>query len=339
MPNTSKIKLLLLTGGSSREHEISVKSRNFVLQFIDENKYEIINVLIKKDKTWIFEGTNQECHLIHKSGNCVLLVENHVVEFDIIFPLVLGDGEDGSLQGLFESLKAPYIGTKVLGSAICFDKISSKYIMQAHATARELNIKCVPFIEYSDKINFQKACTQLSCTKVFIKPSNSGSTLGANAASNEEQFQKAILDAQKYDNAILIEKYLENVRELFCGIIYSTDKQPIVSAIGEAFYEAEYFTYELKYGKDNILVPAEIDQEIAKQIKEQSVAIFNILRCCTFARIDFFLYQNQLYFSEVNTIPAMTPTSIFLKLMLAAGYNRELTLEMLFQSTLNKGNK
>lgn len=325
--------LLLLTGGASGEHEVSVKSRNYITQFIDVNTYNVINVLITKDKTWLLEsadGKKLECRLINKAGQCLLSVDEtkETIAVDTIFPLVLGDGENGELPGLFESLNAPYVGTGVLGSALCFDKISSKYIAIAHG------INCVPFAIYEDDTTFENLCSKLNTNKLFIKPSNSGSTLGAGAATNRLEFQAAIAEAQKYDKAVLIEKYLPNVRELFCGVLYDHGKL-VLSAIGEAVYEGACFTYELKYGKDNIIVPAEIEPQIAKQIQEQSIEIFKMLRCQVFARIDFFLYEGQLYFSEVNTIPAMTPTSIFLKLMAGAGYERPYVVNALFDNHRN----
>lgn len=325
--------LLLLTGGSSGEHEVSVKSRNYITQFIDTNTYNAIHVLITKDKTWLLEsacGKKQECRLINQSGQCLLSVDetNETIEIDTIFPLVLGDGENGELPGLFESLNAPYVGTGVLGSALCFDKITSKHLAIAHG------INCVPFDVYEEGATFENACIKLNTNKLFIKPSNSGSTLGASIATNQLEFQTAIYEAQKYDKAVLIEKYLPNVRELFCGVMYDHGKL-LLSAIGEAVYEGACFTYELKYGKDNIIVPAEIYQEIVKQIQEQSIQIFKILRCEVFARIDFFLYEGKLYFSEINTIPAMTPTSIFLKLMAGAGYERPYIVNALFDNHRN----
>ena len=211
--------LLVLTGGASAERDVSIKSRDHVMQFIDMALYNVILVNILQDKTWILESNNQTSHLLNKNGKCVLIdALGNEVMIDLIFPIVLGDAEDGSLQGYFESLKAPYVGNNILSSVLCFDKISSKYIMSCDY-AKQAGVLCVPFLVFEEGVSFKEACAHLNTQQLFIKPSNSGSTLGAGKASNDSEFKMAIENAKIYDNAILIEKYMPDVREVFCGII------------------------------------------------------------------------------------------------------------------------
>lgn len=317
--------VLLLTGGSSPEHDVSVKSRNFILPLIDKNKFNVINVLIDKSKTWILADQNQVCHLINKNNVPTLLTEDgQMIEFDLVFPLVLGDAENGMLQGMFEALKVPYIGTGILGSAIGFDKIASKYFALANG------VQCNDFGVY-DGENYQHYSQLLNSAKLFIKPSNAGSTFGCKMVSNYDEFEEAILIAKQYDNRIIVEKYLANARELFCGVFYNGNTL-IISEIGEALTSGKVFDYQLKYDHDLVKAPCDISKDLVEQIKDLSFKLFKILECKTFSRFDFFLHENELYFNEVNTIPAMTPTSIFLKLISASGYNQIDFLTLLFEN-------
>lgn len=319
--------LLLLTGGASSEHEVSVKSRNYIRNLIDPTCYNIIDVLITKDKTWILEANSAVCHLLNKNNQPVLLDDmGNMQNIHLIFPIVLGDTEDGSLPGLFQSLNVPYVGTRVLGSAICFDKISAKRITASYS------INHVPFVEYDIKLTYDDAVKLLNCQKFFIKPSNSGSTLGATEANNKQEFKQAILLAQKYDHRILIEKFLSNMQEVFCSVC-EIDGKLVPSVIGEAVTGGRVFDYNLKY-QHNLIRIADISNTIADKLKQYALQIFHILDCKTFARIDFFVQNEEIYFSEVNTIPAMTETSIFLKLMESTGYKAEYIINQLLESAL-----
>lgn len=323
--------LLIVTGGASAERDVSIKSCDYVTQFIDRDIYNIIRVTIAKDKTWVLEKNNQPCYLLNKNGKCVLLdaLGNDVL-IDLIFPIVLGDAEDGSLQGYFESLSAPYVGNNILSSVLCFDKISSKYIMSSEFGKKE-GVLCVPFIVFQEGMTFQEACLQLNSDQLFVKASNSGSTFGVNKVSNEGEFKLAIEDARLYDKDILIEKSLANVREVFCGII-SFGGEFILSSIGEAMVGGECFSYDLKYNVQNLIQPAKLNDLAMQKIYEQSIFIFKTLRCNLFARIDFFIYEDDIYFSEVNTVPGMTENSIFLKLMKWADYDEKTVINMLLHS-------
>lgn len=326
--------LLLLTGGASGEHDVSVASCKNIISLIDKTRYNIISILIQKDKTWISD--DGDIWHLHKNIEGTVLVSDNgkKIAVDIVFPLVLGDVEDGSLPGYFQSLDTPFVGSKLLASAIGFDKICAKRLLQSYG------IDVVPFVEYSAGDTYESLCTQLQSKSLFVKASRSGSSLGAACVRNQQQFEEAIANAQQYDQHILIEKHLNGVRELFCCILEDLAlPKLILSDIAEAIYSTEFYDYEAKYSMNNSAekkMPADISDDHAKTIKDWSAKIFRILRCNTFLRVDLFLHENKLYFSEVNTMPAMTPTSLYLKIMEKSGYESAYVINKLIEQASMK---
>jgi D-alanine-D-alanine ligase len=311
--------LLVLTGGASAERFVSIKSYNAFVNSIDTNIFNIISVMILPDKTWMF-NEKTPCNLALHEGRCMLKYENEMIHLDLALPFVLGDAESGELMGLFASFNLPHVGSDVLSSAICFDKIFNKRIAQTY------NIPIVPFIEYSfESVNFEKATQRLACKNLIVKASRSGSSLGTNKACNQQEFALAIVDAKKYDTNVLIEKCIENVREIFCSVYQNEHGEICTSLLSEVFFEGEIFTYEIKNTPSlkRFEIPANIDEKLTNIIRNLAAHVFRVFRCKGYARVDFFLDKNDVYYSEINTIPGSSDASSFTRMLLASGVSKE----------------
>ena len=299
-------KILILFGGNSHEHNISCKSAKTIIENIDNSKFDITSVGIYQDNWYIFNDKLD--YLTNNNwleGNITKI--NNIIEFlkkfDKVFPIIHGNnGETGDLSGLFNLFNIPYVGSDILGHATSYDKEITKIICNHY------NIPQIPYLTlYNDKklkridIDFP----------VIVKPSSCGSSIGINIANNIKELNKYIKIAFKYDNKIVIEKFIK-ARELECAII--EDKKIKVSSIGEIKSNNTFYDYESKYILDsNVIIPANLDKEIIKQIQEYSTKIFKILSLKDLSRIDF-LYDyenNKIYFNEVNTIPGFTDISMY----------------------------
>lgn len=299
-------KILILFGGNSHEHNISCKSAKTIIENIDNSKFDITSVGIYQDNWYIFNDKLD--YLTNNNwleGNITKI--NNIIEFlkkfDKVFPIIHGNnGETGDLSGLFNLFNIPYVGSDILGHATSYDKEITKIICNHY------NIPQIPYLTlYNDKklkridIDFP----------VIVKPSSCGSSLGINIANNIKELNKYIKIAFKYDNKVIIEKFIK-ARELECAII--EDKKIKVSSIGEIKSNNTFYDYESKYILDsNLIIPANLDKEIIKQIQEYSTKIFKILSLKDLSRIDF-LYDyenNKIYFNEVNTIPGFTDISMY----------------------------
>jgi|GEM_PF-6778861 len=318
-----KRNLLFVSGGIGRERDVALASAKNVRKYVDQNQYDVISVVILPTGVWTLEDSTAICHLINENGKGVLLVNNgHLsqkIVVDLIFPVLHGDAEDGVLLGLFQSMKLPYVGTKKLGSVLCFDKLTAKKL------AIQAGIPIVPFIDhFLNPVDYHAACKELKTSKLCVKPSNSGSTFGVSVANDEDSFKKAIDFAREFDEYIVIEKYIENVREVFCAIL--ADGESLITADpGLLNAGAELFDFDLKYSSgssadvsfDFSAFPAGFESHV----RELSKKIFRILRCDNYSRIDYLVdIWGNLYFSEVNTIPGMGDRSLFFKMFKHSGY-------------------
>ena len=308
-------KILILFGGNSYEHNISCKSAKTIIENIDRTKFEITSVGIYQNNWYIF---NDNLELLTQNkwleGNIQKI--NNIIEFlktfDKVFPIIHGNnGETGDLSGLFNLFNIPYVSSNILGHAISYDKYLTKIICSHH------NIPQTPYIT----INTNKKIKKINIDfPVIIKPSSCGSSIGINIANNIKELNKYIKEAFKYDNKVIIEKFIK-ARELECAVLENKNKL-IVSPVGEIKSQNKFYDYDSKYILDsNIIIPANLDKEIINQIKELSKKIFKILSLKDLSRIDF-LYDyenNKLYFNEVNTIPGFTDISMYPKLFINQG--------------------
>lgn len=299
-------KILVLFGGNSYEHYISCLSAKTILENIDRNKYNITTVGISKDNTWyIYNDTLETLTKDWNKGNITKI--DNIIEFlktfDKVFPIIHGNPEEnGNIQGLFNLFDIKYVGTDLLGSIISYDKDLTKIICEKN------NIPQVPYITITDNKPLKKIDIDYP---VIIKPAKCGSSIGINIANNIKELNKHIKEAFKYDNKVIIEKYIKS-RELECAVLY--DKKIKVSPVGEIKSVNTFYDYEAKYeSNSDLLIPASIPKELQKQIQDLSLKIFNILELKDLSRIDFLYdYNNDtLYFNEVNTMPGFTSISMY----------------------------
>lgn len=286
-------KVLILYGGNSPEHDISKKSAKTIYENIDKKLFNVDMIYITKNNEWLSYNT------LEKIKN----IPNKLKEYDIVFPLTHGkNGEDGKLQGFLDLFNIKYVGSKTLSSAISMDKAITKIILDKY------NIPNVPYLIIKDKYkikNIEKLGYPL-----IIKPANNGSSIGINKANNRKELVSAIEEAKKYDNKIIIEKFIK-ARELECAIL--ENKKIITSEIGEIISCNEFYDYDAKYEKNSqIIIPAKINKNIKKSIQKISKDVFKILECKTYARIDFLLSDTGiLYLNEINTLPGFTNISMY----------------------------
>ena len=320
----SRKRILVLAGGESGEHEVSIVSARSVLAAIAETSLEATAVVITRRGQWLTPQESERALADGSadSGGALTLHQAKVAEqYDAVFPLIHGPhGEDGTLQGMLELAGVPYVGSGVLSSALCMDKAMSKAVLTAHGLPQ------IPYELITQKEFEQDTAAAIQrCAKLqapwFIKPANLGSSVGMSRAENESELEAGIREAIKFDRRVVVEHGVSNARELEIGIIGNDDLE--ASTVGEITFDSEWYDYETKYtdGKSQLHIPAQIPPEVEREIRELALKAYRVLDCAGFARIDFF-YSNadqKLVLNEVNTIPGFTPFSMFTKLWAHSG--------------------
>lgn len=309
-------KIGLIYGGKSFEHDVSIKSKNSVINNINK-KYDVSEIYVDKDGNW------------YKDGKLLENIIEYLKELDIVFPLIHGNiGEDGKLQGLFETFNIKYVGSNTISSALAMDKGFCKIILDKY------DIKQVPYIIVNKKSKIKEIIEKFTFP-VIIKPANGGSSIGINVANNTKELIKALTKAFKYDKKVIVEKFIK-ARELEVGII--NNNGIITSSVGEIKSNG-FYDYEAKYIKNTeVIVDTNLKKETILKIKETARNVFKILECNDFARCDF-LYDetnDELYFNEINTIPGFTEISMFPKLFIHDGYTYTEILDILIKSAKKK---
>ena len=345
----------LIFGGESNEHEVSISSAKTVFHafnsVINKQRFTIKAFYINKCGNWLDSDSSEkiligEIEEINTNKQEILNQEKfnflYGIEFQNVdgwFPLLHGfNGEDGSIHGLLKFTKKPLVGCGILGSALGMDKILMKEIFSS------LKIPQVEFLVFQNEDPKDKEVenkiinetTKKLNFPVFVKPSNSGSSLGISKVKNHSELSQALEIAWEVDSRIVIEEGLD-VRELECGIIGNS--QLLTSEIGEVNYESEWYDYNSKYNSNNkISIPAVIDPNIAEQIKVIAIQSCRALNIYGFARVDFFLEKssNKILLNEINTIPGFTKNSMFPMLWKASGLNIEQLVAKLVDISLDK---
>lgn len=334
-----KIKLAVLFGGRSGEHEVSLMSARSVLSVLDPAKYEVIQVGITKDGRW-FTGedaidklengeTDGLEHVIlspdpSESGLYAIRDSQYVklTHIDVFFPVMHGTySEDGTMQGLLEMADVAYVGAGVVGAAVGMDKGIFKDVMVAN------NIPVVDTIivtrrdiEQDTEAIISKA-EELSGYPLFTKPANMGSSVGVTKCNNRSDLQEGLFEAAAYDRRVLIQRGVPNVREIEVSVLGNDNPQ--ASVPGEVEPSREFYSYESKYidGTSGLLIPAPLPDEITEHIQEIAVRAYKAIDCAGMARVDFMIDKetNAIYLNEVNTIPGFTKISMYPKLWEATG--------------------
>ena len=344
----------LIFGGNSNEHEVSISSAKTVYEAfnseINKESFTVKAFYINKNGYWQDSDLSEKILIGEIETNEIKkqVIFNHEkinfldgIEFqnvDVWFPLLHGfNGEDGSIHGLLRFTNKPLVGCGIIGSALGMDKILMKTIF-SNLKLPQVNYLVFQNEDLNDKQVKNKIINEILKKlkfPVFVKPSNSGSSLGISKVKNESEILLALEKAREIDPRILIEEGLE-VREIECGIIGNS--KLLTSEIGEVNYESDWYDYDSKYHSNNkIIIPAEIDSKITKEIKEIAIKSCRALNIFGFARVDFFLEKssNKILLNEINTIPGFTKNSMFPILWKASGFNIEQLVAKLVDISLD----
>lgn len=341
-----KIRVAVLFGGQSAEHEVSLQSAKNVIQYLDTSRFEVIPVGISKQGHWfvgqdVFQKSLLENQVTpttqsakawfspdwickHSAANADDI--KNLPIFDVVFPAVHGTAcEDGTLQGLLELANVPYVGCGVLASAMGMDKVIAKKLVELAGVpiAPYVALKIEKWQQQSDAV--LKEVQQTLNFPVFVKPANAGSSVGISKVKQADQLRAAIDQAFLFDTKILIEKALD-VLELEMAVLESLEPNadPIVSIVGEIKPTHEFYSYDAKYIDEDgaqLCIPASVPVDIQESAREMAKIIFEALECEGMARVDLFYDKaaKQIVFNEINTLPGFTKISMYPKLMGASG--------------------
>jgi D-alanine-D-alanine ligase len=350
-----KLRVGVIFGGRSTEHEVSVVSATTVVKGLDPSRYEPVLIGIDHDGTWHAAGpdaellpegifcSNAAARVVPAAASGLeLLRESDGQPFgpppDVVFPIVHGrGGEDGSLQGLLELAGAPYVGAGVLASAVAMDKALSKRVL-GHA-----GIPVVPGVETSRSEALEAADPLLDRLErepglpAFVKPANTGSSVGVHRASDRASLREALRDAARYDLRVVVEPALE-VREIECAVLGG--HAPEASIPGEVVPSRDFYDYAAKYLSEDsqLLIPAPLDDPVAEEIRTLACRAFRAIDGWGMARVDFFLEHrtDRIYLNELNTLPGFTEISMYPMLWDATGVALPALLDRLIELALER---
>lgn len=288
--------------------------------------------IIAKDGRWLLGEDAQEALQagVARDGTHPFPPPMNWHTYDAVFPLMHGNpGEDGTIQGFLEVLRVPYVGARVAASAVCMDKDLCKRVLQ------QAGIAVVPWTTF-----YQGELTPEPSFRppYFIKPANTGSSVGVSKVKADQDAAKALAEAFRWDDKVMVEQGVEGVRELEVALLGNVHARS--SVVGEITYSSEFYDYETKYteGKAELHIPAQIPLDLARAIQETAVKAYRILGVRGMARVDFFLAADgTLYLNELNTIPGFTPTSMYPKLWQASGLSYSDLLDQLVRLALEGG--
>ena len=358
---TSKIKIGVLYGGRSGEHDVSLCSAASVFSALDRNKYEVKAIGIDRDGRWYVQDNPKiiadknfgKILSLKKNGKWLvnhfeqknklhlydLKNKNKEVIIDVVFPVLHGTfGEDGTLQGLLELAMVPYVGADVTGSTVGMDKDIAKRLL------KEAGIPVVPSLtinkqQWKDnqKLIIKTALDKLGLP-LFVKPVCTGSSVGVKKVKKKEMLAQAMKFAFQFDTRVMIEKAVD-CREIECAVL--GNEKPVASILGEIIPQHEFYSYEAKYIDPEgakLIIPAQIDKPLAAKIRKIAVGGYMALGCSSMARVDFFLDKktNKFYLNEINTLPGFTSISMYPKLWEATGLKYSDLLDKLIALALER---
>lgn len=317
-----KLRVGIVFGGCSGEHEVSLMSAASVIKFIPRDKYEPVLIGITKKGGWLTEGNPWEALKQGTSEPGGPAPTELLASLDVVFPVLHGPyGEDGTIQGLFEMCAVPYVGAGVLASAVGMDKVTMKRVFAASGLpiARYRVIERRVWESQPPKALIQDVVNDLGLP-VFVKPANLGSSVGVSKARNEEELKLAVDLACQYDRKVVIEEYIP-CREVECAVLGNDD--PEASVIGEVVPRKEFYDYEAKYtdGVSDFIVPAAFPRTVHEEVRSLAIRAFKAIDCSGMARVDFFIHREtgRVILNEINTIPGFTHLSMYPRLWEASG--------------------
>ena len=346
-----KLSVCILFGGMSPEHEVSLRSAEFVLNCLDPEKYNIYPVGITKEGKWILFGSTdytmlptgqwlvcpENCPaaispvrgqgLLRFTEDCVLQEQ-----IDVVFPVLHGEnGEDGTIQGLLQLAGIAYVGPHVSASAVAMDKTLTKLVAD-QAKVRQAAWHLVRSADMESRMDhILEVLENKFSYPMFVKPAGTGSSVGVSKAADRASLSDALLKAGNFDSKILVEEFIHG-REVEVAVM--GNENPVASICGEIDSGADFYDYDAKYVTDTSVayIPARIPEDVSEKVREAAVAIYSAIGCQGLSRVDFFVTfeNNEVVFNEINTLPGFTSISMYPKLFDASGIpGKELLDELL----------
>ena len=353
-----KPRLVVIFGGRSAEHEVSVVSAQSVLGAIDPNRYDVLTIGIDKRGRWhllkklpgrpkagelasVAGGPGSRVSLSREPGDAALVADDGTrQEFDVVFPVLHGPyGEDGTIQGMLELAGIPYVGAGVLASAVGMDKAVQKVLFEA------VGLPVVPHEvvherEWEEDREAVEARTAGLGLPVFVKPATLGSSVGITKVKRLDELPAAVEEALSYARKALVEKSMEGARELECAVLGNDD--PVASVPGEIIANGEFYDYRAKYLEEGtqLVIPAKLPQSIGEEIQRMAVVAFQAIDAAGMARVDFFYREPaEVVVNEINTIPGFTQISMYPKMWEASGLSYPELVDRLIELAIERHEK
>ncbi len=358
---TGKIRVGVIFGGRSGEHDVSLLSAQSVLAALDPQRFEAVPFCITREGRWLLpQDAARALRGEPETAPGVSLAvvpgaERRLVptgngaatpallsRLDVVFPVLHGpNGEDGTLQGFLELCGLPYVGAGVLGSALGMDKITQKDLLTRHGLPVTDYVAVLRHQWQQDPAGTATAVAARLGLPCFVKPANLGSSVGVTKASTDQDLVEGLAAAAALDRRLICERAVANCREIECGIL--GNERPEASVLGEVLPRREFYDYKAKYGERgaDLVVPAELPAEVAAEVRSMALAAFRVLDCAGMARVDFFVERgsHRVLVNEVNTIPGFTATSMYPRLWEASGVSYRCLLSRLIDLALERGGR
>ena len=362
MNTNSKLRVALFFGGVSSEHDVSCVSASAWLRALGQepcaDKYEVFPVGITKDGRWLAcrptpeamadgsweQGDCTPCVLSpdRKDHGIWLLKDGRaeLVRIDICAPVMHGkNGEDGTIQGLFELARIPYVGCGVLGSALCMDKVCANLVMDAAGIAR-CEWDYMEAWQLADFDAIERRVAEKLHYPIFVKPANAGSSVGISKAADKAALRAAVELALRHDSRVVFERFVDG-HEIECAV--SGNEEVRATLPGEILASAEFYTYDDKYvsGTSRVVIPAQLPEETLNAVRATAEKAYRALCCRGLSRVDFFVERGtgRVLLNEVNTMPGFTDISMYPKLKIAAGQSYGQLLEELVGLALQRAGR
>ena len=354
---SKKLRVGVIMGGMSGEHEVSVVSAASVINALNKNKYEVIPIGITKTGKWI---SGLETVQILKNNMSVDNLANRIIlpdpnqtslvsiegnqlslsqPLDVVIPLIHGTyGEDGKLQGLLELANIPYVGCGVLGSAVGMDKIVMKNLFKSVGLKTPAFLNCLKNEWGNNQSAILNQINKVLSYPLFVKPANLGSSVGISKVKTKAELTVAIVKAFQYDRRVIVEESIEQAREIECAVLGNYDPQ--ASVLGEIIPHHEFYSYEAKYVDEQgagLEIPAKLDDEQVKLVQEMAIQAFKALDLAGMSRVDFLINpESDIYINEVNTVPGFTKISMYPKLWEATGLPYDQLIDKLIELAVER---
>ena len=355
-----KLRIAVLFGGRSGEHDVSLMSARSVLAVLDPEKYEVTQVGITLDGEWLngintldafsqgdtgtlnrvvlpSEPSHSALYILRQAASGEIIEK--LADIDVFFPVLHGPfGEDGTIQGLFELADVAYVGAGVVGSSVGMDKGVFKDVMRANGIPI-VDSLLVLRRDIEKDINAVIAeVEKMGAYPFFAKPANLGSSVGISKCNSRSDLGEGLMEAARYDRRVVIEHGVGNVREIEVSVLGNEDPQ--TSVCGEVLPSREFYSYESKYvdGTSGLIIPAQLSRDASDKIREYAVRAYKAIDCAGMARADFFFDNGtqKIYLNELNTLPGFTSISMYPKLWQASGLNYAQLVDRLIELALER---